>query len=105
MATSTSTKRRRSLDRWTDALGRHLPSLFRPEAKGLALWSIGIVLARSCSLHAVVLALSCWLPFNPLSLRRRLQEWYSEAAAKKGHGSGAWGVQRRLGRAAARLGP
>ena len=31
MATSTSTKRRRSLDRWTDALGRHLPSLSRPE--------------------------------------------------------------------------
>jgi hypothetical protein len=95
MATSTPTKRRQSLDRWTDLLGQHLPSLFRPEAKGLALWSIGIVLARSCSLHAVVLALSCWLPFNPLSLRRRLQEWYYEAAAKKGHGSGAWGVQRR----------
>ena len=95
MATSTPTKRRQSLDRWTDLLGQHLPSLFRPEAKGLALWSIGIVLARSCSLHAVVLALSCWLSFNPLSLRRRLQEWYYEAAAKKGHGSGAWGVQRR----------
>jgi hypothetical protein len=95
MATSTSTKRRRSLDRWTDLLGQHLPSLSLPEAKGLALWSIGIVLARACSLHAVVLALSCWLSFNPLSLRRRLQEWYYEAAAKKGHGSGAWGVQRR----------
>ena len=39
--------------------------------------------------------ISCWLSFNPLSLRRRLQEWYYEAAAKKGHGSGAWGVQRR----------
>src|SRR3954465_1866846 len=95
MATSTSTKRRRSLDRCTVSLGQHLPSLSLPEAKGLALWSIGIVLARACSLHAVVLALSCWLTFNPLSLRRRLQEWYCEAAAKKGHGSGAWGVQRR----------
>src|SRR4051795_4059580 len=95
MATSTSTKRRRALDRWTDALGQHLPSLSRPQAKGLALGSIGIVLAHSCSLHAVVLALSCWLSFHPLSLRRRLQEWYYEAAAKKGHGSGAWGVQRR----------
>jgi len=95
MATSTAAKRRQSLARWTDLLAQHLPSLSRPEAKGLALWSIGIVLARSCSLHAVVLALSCWLAFNPLSLRRRLQEWYREAAAKKGHGSGAWGVQRR----------
>jgi hypothetical protein len=95
MASGTPTKRRRALERWTDLLAQHLPSLSLPEAKGLALWSIGIVLARSCSLHAVVLALTCWLPFKPCSLRRRLQEWYREAAAKKGHGSGAWGVQRR----------
>jgi hypothetical protein len=95
MATSTASKRRRSLDRWTDQISKHMPSLSRPQAKGLALWSIGIVLARACSLHAVVLALSCWLAFNPLSLRRRLQEWYREANAKKGHGSGAWGVHRR----------
>jgi hypothetical protein len=94
MATGTPTKRRRALARWTNLLGQHLPSLSRPEAKGLALWSIGIVLARACSLHAVVLALCCWLAFNPLSLRRRLQEWYREAKAKKGHGSGVWGVHR-----------
>ncbi len=95
MATSTASKRRRALERWTNLLARHLPSLSRPEAKGLALWSIGIVLAHSCSLHAVVLALACWLPFNPASLRRRLQEWYCEANAKKGHGSGVWGLHRR----------
>lgn len=95
MATSLRSKRRRLLDRWTAWLLLHLPILTRPEAKGLALWSLGIVLARSSSLHAVVLALACWLPFNPLSLRRRLQEWYYEAAAKKGHGSGAQGYQRR----------
>jgi hypothetical protein len=95
MATSTKSKRRRVLDRWTDEVAERLPSLSRPEAKGLALWSIGIVLARSSSLHQVVLALVCWLSFNPSSLRRRLQEWYREASAKKGHGSGAWGVQRR----------
>jgi hypothetical protein len=95
MATSTASKRRRALERWTNLLAQHLPSLSRPQAKGLALWSIGIVLARACSLHAVVLALVCWLSFNPFSLRRRLQEWYREAAAKKGHGSGVWGLHRR----------
>jgi hypothetical protein len=96
MATGLPTKRRQALARWTELLHRHLPSLSLPQVKGLALWSIGIVLARSSSLHAVVLALACWLPaFKPLSLRRRLQEWYLEASAKKGHGSGAWGVQRR----------
>jgi DDE family transposase len=95
MASGIPTKRRQALARWTERLRQHLPSLSLPQVKGLALWSIGIVLARSSSLHAVVLALACWLPFKPLSLRRRLQEWYLEASAKKGHGSGAWGHNRR----------
>ena len=95
MATSTTTKRRQALARWTALLQRRLPTLSLPQAKGLALWSIGIVLARSSSLHAVVLALACWLPLNPLSLRKRLQEWYLEAAAKKGHGTAATGLHRR----------
>ena len=47
MATSTASKRRRSRDRWTNLLIQHLPSLSRPQAKVLALFSIGIVLARS----------------------------------------------------------
>ena len=58
MATSTTTKRRQALARWTALLQRRLPTLSLPQAKGLALWSIGIVLARSSSLHAVVLAIS-----------------------------------------------
>jgi hypothetical protein len=95
MATSTSSKRRKALERWTGLLSRRLPTLSLSQAKGLALWSIGIVLARSSSLHAVVLALACWLPFHPLSLRKRLQEWYLEAGAKKGHGTAGRGYQRR----------
>src|SRR5947207_1411371 len=86
MATSIRTKRRRALARWTALLQRYLPTLSLPQAKGLALWSIGIVLARSSSLHAVVLALVCCLRFNPTSLRKRLQEWDLEASAQKGHG-------------------
>src|SRR5919108_2851149 len=95
MATALSRKRRRALDRWTALLQRRLPNLSLPQAKGLALWSIGITLARAASLHAVVLALACWLTFTLCSLRKRLQEWYLEAAAKKGHGSGGSGFQRR----------
>src|SRR5947209_6904066 len=97
MATGIPTKRRRALARWTALLRRHLPSLSLPQVKGLALWSIGIVLARSSSLHAVVLALACWLPFRRLSLRKRLPEWYWEASAKKGHGTAARGLHRRDG--------
>jgi hypothetical protein len=95
MAISINAKRRQTLDRWTALLRQHMPTLSLPEAKGLSLWSIGIVLARSCSLHAVVLALFCWLPFQLFSLRKRLQEWYLEAHAKKGHGTGGIGWQRR----------
>src|SRR4051795_850069 len=97
MATSINSKRRQALARWTALLQRHLPTLSLPEAKGLALWSLGIVLARSSSLHAVVLALAWWLPLNPLSLRKRLQEWYGEASAKKGHGTAGRGLHRRDG--------
>jgi hypothetical protein len=84
MPTSINSKRRKTLHRWIALLQRHLPPLSLPQARGLALWSIGIVLAKSTSLHAVVLALACWLPFNPHSLRKRLQEWYLEADAKQG---------------------
>lgn len=92
---STTTRRRRALSRWAALLGQRFPTLSAPQVFGLALWSIGIVLARAASLHAVVLALVCWLPFHALSLRKRLQEWYLEAAAKKGSGTGHTGWHRR----------
>lgn len=92
---STITRRRSALARWAVLLRQRFPTLSSSQALGLAFWSIGIVLARSASLHAVVLALICWLPLNPLSLRKRLQEWYLEAAAKKGSGTGHTGVHRR----------
>jgi len=88
-------KRRRALSRWITLLRQHFPAFSLPQVKGLALWSIGIVLAKAASLHAVVLALACWLAFHPLSLLKRLQEWYLEAAAKKGHGTAGKGYQRR----------
>src|SRR4051794_16969328 len=97
MATSINSKRRQALARWTALLQRHLPTLSLPEAKGLALWSLGIVLARSSSLHAVVLALACWLPLNPLSLRKPPQGGYGGGAPKKGPGPGGRGPPRRDG--------
>src|SRR6267154_1050593 len=88
MASGIPTKRRQSLQRWIKRLHQHLPSLSLPQIKGLALWSIGIVLGTACSLHGVVMALHCWLPSMGLwALRQRLREWFYEAAAKKGHGT------------------
>jgi hypothetical protein len=95
MPASFSGPRRQALARWTALLHQRFPSLSGTQSAGLALWSVGIILARSASLHAIVLALICWLPCNPLNLRKRLQEWYLEASAKKGHGSHGQGFQRK----------
>jgi hypothetical protein len=92
---STARRRQRVFARWLELLRQRFPTLSKPQATGLALWSIGIVLAKSSSLHAVALALAIWLALNPLSLLKRLQEWYLEAKAKKGHGSGSTGQHRR----------
>src|SRR5262249_61727750 len=92
---STTARRRRALSRWAALLRQRFPTLSASQVFGLALWSIGIVLAHAASLHAVVLALACWLPWNKLSLLKRLQEGYLEAAAKKGSATGHTGWHRR----------
>ena len=40
---------------WTEEVTRHMPHLSKPQAAGLAVWSVGMVLARSCALIAVSL--------------------------------------------------
>jgi hypothetical protein len=92
---STSHKRQQAVARWTRLLRQRFPTFSQPQAKGLALWSIGLVLARAASLHAIAFALALWINLNPLNLYKRLQEWYLEATAKKGHGTGGTGYQRR----------
>ena len=40
-------------DQWRTTIMQHLPHLSKPQATVLALWSFGMVLARSCALTAV----------------------------------------------------
>ena len=40
---------------WTAEVTRHMPHLSKPQAAVLALWRVGMVLARSCALTAVSL--------------------------------------------------
>ena len=42
-----------ALYQWLGTVGISVPSLSKPQALGLALWSFGRVIARSCSLTAV----------------------------------------------------
>jgi hypothetical protein len=40
-------------DQWRTTIMPHLPPLRTPQATVLALWSVGMVLARACALTAV----------------------------------------------------
>jgi hypothetical protein len=69
---------------WTEEVTRHLPHLSKPQAAVLALWSVGMVLARSCALTAVSLFLAQGLGRKPNTVRQQLREWCYEAQAKRG---------------------
>ena len=68
---------------WTETVWRQLPHLSKPQATVLALWSLGMVLSRSCALSAVSLMLAVGLGRQENSVRQQLREWCYEAAAKR----------------------
>jgi hypothetical protein len=69
---------------WTYTIHAHLPHLTKPQATVLALWSLGMVLARSCALTAVSAFLAPWLGRQENTVRQQLREFCYEAAAKRG---------------------
>lgn len=69
---------------WADVIATHLPQLTKPQATVLALWSYGMVLARSCALTAVTVLLAALLQAKENTVRQRLREFTYEAAAKRG---------------------
>lgn len=72
------------IDRWTSEVSTHLPHLSKCQAVVLALWSYGMVLARSCALNAVLLILAPLLGCKENTLRQRLREWCYDATDKRG---------------------
>jgi hypothetical protein len=69
---------------WTQLVTDHFPHLSKPQAAVLALWSFGMVLARSCGLTAVATALVPLLDRPLNTLRERLRDWYKGADDKSG---------------------
>src|SRR5579859_3801358 len=69
---------------WTTVIEQHFPHLSKPEATGLALWSLGMIWARSCALSAVSLWLAVGLGRKPNTVRQQLREWCYERGAKRG---------------------
>jgi hypothetical protein len=72
------------LAEWTTVIRTHLPLLSQPQATVLALWSVGMVLARSCALTAVTIFLAGWLHRKEQSVRQQLREFCYEVEAKRG---------------------
>ena len=72
------------LAEWTTAIRTHLPQLSKPQATVLALWSLGMVLARSCALTAVAVFVAGWLHRKEQTVRQQLREFWYEAEAKRG---------------------
>ena len=69
---------------WYTIVQQRLPHLSKPQAYGLALWSLGVVLTRSCSLSGVTLWWSQALGRADNTVRQQLREWYYEASHKRG---------------------
>ena len=72
------------LYQWIDTVVMRFPSLSKPQGLGLALWSFGMVLARSCSLTAVADMLALLMEQSYNTLRERLRDTYREAGSKAG---------------------
>lgn len=72
------------VDEWTTIIHTQLPALSKPQATVLALWSLGMVLARSCALTAVSTFLATLLKRKEQTVRQQLREWCYEVPAKRG---------------------
>jgi hypothetical protein len=73
-----------ALSQWETLVSTHLPHLSRPQARVLAWWSYGMVLAKSCGITSVVAILAPRLVQSESTLRQRLREWCYPREHKKG---------------------
>jgi hypothetical protein len=75
---------RKTLSQWEQTVSRHLPHLSRPQAHVVALWSYGMVLAKSCGITSVAALLADLLGSSVSTQRQQLREWCYDAQDKKG---------------------
>jgi hypothetical protein len=69
---------------WIETVSNAFPKLSRPQAKVLALWSYGMVLAKSCGITLVCATLAIQLGCSETSLVQRLREWCYGVKDKRG---------------------
>lgn len=71
--------------------------LSNPQITVLALWSYGIVLARTCGLTRVAATLASHLEEKESNLRQRLREWYWDQSDKQGKQRLDWQASQSFG--------
>src|SRR5713226_861834 len=71
-------------DQWLTTIMQHLSHLSKPQATVLAMWSFGMVLARSCALTAVSQLLAAGMQRKEQTVRQQLREWYYDVPRKRG---------------------
>ena len=69
---------------WMKEVSTRFPNLSWPQAKALACYSLGIVLANTCGLTQVADSLAELVGQKPQTWKQRLREWRNEAEAKSG---------------------
>jgi hypothetical protein len=67
------------LSQWKETVSMAFPSLSRPQATVLALWSYGMVIAKSCGITSVCAALALQTGDSEGTLTQRLREWCYDA--------------------------
>ncbi len=72
------------LSEWRETVSRAFPALSRPQATVLALWSYGMVMAKSCGITLVCAALALQLGTSEANLVQRLREWCYASKNKRG---------------------
>ena len=76
--------RQDGLSQWIATVSTQMPTLSRSQARVLAYWSYGMVVAQSCGVTTVAAFLGLLLHTSPLTLRQQLREWCYAADDKKG---------------------
>ena len=71
------------LSQWRETVSMAFPKLSRPQTTVLALWSYGMVLAKSCGITSVCAALALQTGDSEGTLTQRLREWCYHAKDKK----------------------
>ena len=79
------------LSQWREIVSTAFPRLSQPQATVLALWSYGMVLAKSCGITLVCATLALQLGCSEACLVQRLREWCYAAKDKRGDAAASIG--------------